>query len=96
LNKRIAWGTMLTVILVSMLALTISIHITNAIYNPVADFVPPPGVDGREIAYIAKAFGSYPGHPRWNATLDIAPTVPDGRIDGRDLTLVAKSFGSLP
>jgi parallel beta-helix repeat protein len=47
-------------------------------------------VDGRDIAIVARAFGSIPGDPRWNALADVND---DGKIDGRDIVIVAKHFG---
>jgi PKD repeat protein len=53
-------------------------------------------VDMKDIALVAAAFGTIPGHPRWNPDADITgPTylVPDNKIDMRDVSLVAKNFG---
>jgi len=47
-------------------------------------------VDGKDIAIIAKSFGSYPGHLRWNLRTDINQ---DSKIEGKDIVLVAKNFG---
>jgi parallel beta-helix repeat protein len=47
-------------------------------------------IDGKDIAIIAKAFASYPGHPRWIPEADINH---DSKIEGKDIALVAKSFG---
>lgn len=47
-------------------------------------------IDGRDISVAARAFGTVPGDPRWNADLDFNR---DGTIDGKDITLVARSFG---
>jgi len=47
-------------------------------------------VDGRDIAIVAKAFASYPNHPRWNPRADLNQ---DNKIDGRDIAIVAKNFG---
>jgi hypothetical protein len=94
LNKRIAWGTMLTVILVSMLALTISIRMASAVYDAVADLNNDGKVDGLDIAIVAQAFGTRTGMVRFNPEADIVPVGGDGQIDGRDLVKVAKSFGS--
>ena len=52
--------------------------------------------DMRDIAIVARAFGSYPGHPRWNPIADINGAeylVPDGKVDMKDVSLVAKHFG---
>jgi peptide/nickel transport system substrate-binding protein len=58
--------------------------------------VPDSKVDIRDIALVAKAFGSTPGAPGWNANCDITgatPGVPDGKVDIRDIAIVAKHFG---
>lgn len=47
-------------------------------------------VDIRDIALAATAYGSYPGHPKWNP---IADENGDNKIDLRDLVLIAKNFG---
>lgn len=47
-------------------------------------------VDIRDLAVAARAFGSYPSHPRWNPLCDINH---DGKVDIRDLALIAKNFG---
>jgi PKD repeat protein len=54
-------------------------------------------VDMRDVAIAAKAFGSYPGHPRWNPEADITGTeylVPDNRVDMRDVALITSNFGN--
>jgi hypothetical protein len=64
---------------------------------------PTPGVpdgkcDIRDIALVAKAFGSAPGLPGWNPNCDITGPdlgVPDGKVDIRDIALVAKHFGEV-
>jgi len=47
-------------------------------------------VDGKDIAVVAKAFGSYPGQPRWNPRADINQ---DNVIEGMDIAIAAKNFG---
>lgn len=80
-------------ILVGMLALTISIRMASAVWDPDADVIQDGKIDGKDLAYIAKWFGTYPGSSRgWNSTCDV---VPDLKIDGRDLVSVAKNFGSV-
>jgi hypothetical protein len=61
-----------------------------------ANGLPDRQVDMRDIAVIAFAFGSSPGHPRWNQAADITgstPGVPDGKVDMRDIAAAAKNFG---
>ncbi len=53
-------------------------------------------VDMKDIGIAARAFGSYPGHPRWNPLADITgPTylVPDGKVEMRDIGIIARNFG---
>jgi len=55
-------------------------------------------VDIKDIAIVAKAFGSYPGSPNWNPIADVTgPTlgVPDNKVDIRDVAYVAKNFGKV-
>jgi hypothetical protein len=47
-------------------------------------------VDMLDIAIVARAFGSYPGHPRWNPQADLNG---DGVVDMIDLAMVAINFG---
>jgi parallel beta-helix repeat protein len=47
-------------------------------------------IDMRDISLAAIAFGSYPGHPRWNPAADINI---DNKVDMRDIGTVARHFG---
>lgn len=47
-------------------------------------------VDIRDIAIVAKAYGSYPGSPTWKAEADING---DGKIDLKDVAIACKNFG---
>jgi len=47
-------------------------------------------VDIRDILLAAKAFGSFPGSPRWNP---IADENEDNKVDIKDLFLIARNFG---
>lgn len=47
-------------------------------------------VDMSDIMTIVNAFGSYPGHPRWNPDCDLNH---DGRIDLADVVLALMNFG---
>lgn len=47
-------------------------------------------VDIYDVVTVATAFGSYPGHPRWNPDADL---VPDGIIDIFDIVTLARNFG---
>jgi len=51
-------------------------------------------VDMKDVAIVAKAFGSTPGDPHWDPVADLNG---DGKIDMKDVAIVAKHFGeSLP
>jgi len=63
----------------------------NPYWNP-ADVNHDLKVDGKDIAIVAKAFGSYPTDPRWNPKADINK---DNKADGKDIALVAKNFGKI-
>jgi len=47
-------------------------------------------VDVLDVAIVGLAFGSYPGHPRWNPVADVDN---DGFVTIIDVTLVAEHFG---
>jgi len=47
-------------------------------------------VDITDLAMASAAFGSYPGHPRWNPAADINR---DNRIDIQDIARVSANFG---
>ena len=47
-------------------------------------------VDGKDIARIAKAYGSYPGHPYWNPRADLNE---DAIINDLDINIAAANFG---
>ncbi len=47
-------------------------------------------VDIKDIYMAATAFGSYPGHPRYNPNTDFTK---DGKIDIQDIYLIARNFG---
>lgn len=61
------------------------------------DIAEPYGkIDMRDVAKVARAFGSKPGDDNWDPEADITgPTsgVPDGKVDMRDVSLVARHFG---
>lgn len=47
-------------------------------------------VDVLDVAIVGAAFGSYPGHPRWNPVADVDG---DGQVTIIDMALVAEHFG---
>jgi len=48
-------------------------------------------VDGKDVAYAAKAYNTRPGQLNWNPNADVNC---DGKVDGKDLTAIAKYFGT--
>ncbi len=52
-------------------------------------------VDMKDIGLVARAFGTVPGHARWNPICDVTGPlgVPDGKVDMRDVSAVARQFG---
>ena len=71
------------------------------IVSTVGDLTGPDGwpdgiVDMRDIGVAAQAFGTYPGHSRWNMNADITGIeylVPDNEVDMRDIASIARHFG---
>jgi parallel beta-helix repeat protein len=47
-------------------------------------------VDVKDVSPAARAFGSYPGHPLWNPSVDINK---DGKVNVKDIALIARNFG---
>ena len=47
-------------------------------------------VDIKDVATVSTAFGSYPGHERWNPEADLNR---DDQVDIRDIAMVASNFG---
>jgi hypothetical protein len=47
-------------------------------------------IDMRDIAAVAKAFGTRPGDPLWNLAADLDN---NGKVDMKDVAIVAKAFG---
>ena len=47
-------------------------------------------IDIRDISTAGRAYGSYPGHPRWNPNADINN---DNIIDIRDISTIGRNFG---
>ena len=58
--------------------------------------VPDGKVDIRDIAYVAKQFGTTTSSPNWNPISDLTGPngVPDDKVDIRDIAYVAKRFGT--
>jgi hypothetical protein len=47
-------------------------------------------VELKDIYAVAKAYGSYPGHPRWNPACDING---DGKVELKDYYVTCKNYG---
>jgi hypothetical protein len=47
-------------------------------------------VDLRDVYRVQQAFGSYPGHPRWDPVCDV---IRDGKVDLRDIYAVYRNYG---
>jgi hypothetical protein len=47
-------------------------------------------VNMKDIALVARAFGSHPGSPNWNPACDLNG---DGVVNMKDIALVARNFG---
>lgn len=62
----------------------------SGLSRPPSDINQDRKVDIRDIATVAKAFGSSPDHPNWNPSADINE---NGKIDIRDIAIVARDFG---
>jgi len=50
-------------------------------------------IDGSDLIIVARAYGSYPGHPDWNPIADINK---DDVVDGSDMIMVARHYGEDP
>jgi hypothetical protein len=90
MRLKLISGVMSTLFLVMMLSTVMPVSAAPLITGDVNnDGI----VDTADIVTVALAFGSYPGHPKWNATLD-SWLKPDGIIDIFDLTIIGTNFGA--
>lgn len=80
-------GLVLLVIAVSLAAsnLMLAVHASDCDLNNDGK------VDITDIGLAAIAFGSYPGHSRWDPEADLNQ---DSKVDIRDIALIAMQFGS--
>ena len=61
--------------------------------NPIAgDVNRDMRVDIKDLAIVAKSYGTYPGLPKWNPYVDLNK---DDKVDIKDLALVAKHYGEV-
>lgn len=49
-------------------------------------------VDIKDVYKVAQAYGSFPGHPKWNPICDINN---DGKVDMKDYYIVCKNYGKV-
>lgn len=89
LPRRLVSAIMPAMIVLGVSMLAFSVQLTRA-SGLVGDVNGDGIVDGKDIAVVAKAFGSYPADPRWNSSADVNG---DGRVNALDIAIVAKSFG---
>jgi hypothetical protein len=72
-------------------------NLQNGIYKIYPTHIGDINYDGKvdmiDMWRVAKAYGSLPGHERWNPECD---TDNNGKIDMRDMYFVAKGFGWIP
>ncbi|MGD0029373.1 MAG: PKD domain-containing protein [Candidatus Bathyarchaeia archaeon] len=91
------YSVMLTVL--DSLSRTASTSATVQVQNAtikIYDITGDGKIDGRDIAIVARSFGSYPGclpPLLWNPIADING---DGKCDGKDIAPVARNFGQDP
>ncbi len=79
-----------TSLLILFLSILVLLFITRSVRaQPEYDLNNDGEVDIQDIAMAASAFGSYPGHARWDVSADFND---DERIDMRDLHLIAINF----
>jgi len=68
----------------------------NVLVKLVGDINGDLKVDMKDIGTAARAFGTEPGHPDWDADADITGPeylIPDRKVDMRDIGLAARHFG---
>jgi len=52
--------------------------------------IPDGKVDIKDVSTVARAYGSYPGHPKWDSRCDLNG---DDKVDIKDMSLVSRNFG---
>ena len=86
MRKIVALGVIALVVLSTFSILALQIASAS---NP-ADLDGDGVVDGKDLIIVARALGSYPGHPRWNSIADVNH---DNEVNGADMVIVAVNFG---
>ncbi len=97
ISRILVWLGNYTVYSRAMYSYEIAANITQFEIVLIGDLYEDGKIDMRDIAIVARAFGTFEGDPDWNPDADLTGTeylVPDGRVDMRDIALVAKAFGS--
>jgi len=89
MKSKVIVGTALTLLLIGMFSMAFDIQPVKA-SSPSPDINRDGIVDIFDVVTAASAFGSYPGHPRWNPIADIKQ---DGIIDIFDLVIIGINFG---
>jgi len=73
-----------------LLSIGLSMLASNVVHSALPGDLNDDGkVDIRDVLVVAVAFGSYPGHLRWNPTADINK---DNRVNILDIVFIAKNF----
>jgi len=75
---------------------TANLNKTIAVAGLIGDLNGDGEVDMRDVAIVARAFGTEEGDPQWDPIADLTGPehlVPDGIVDMRDVALVASHFG---
>jgi len=89
LPKRLVSIMLLSVIVLGFSLLALDVQLTRA-EALIGDLNGDGKVDIKDLAILAKAFGSSPGNPRWNAACDLNG---DGKVDLLDAAILMKNFG---
>ena len=90
MRLKLISGVVSTLFLVMMLSTVIPVSAVPLITGDVND---DGIVDTVDVVIVALAFGSYPGHPKWNATLD-SWLKPDDIMDIFDMVIIGINFGN--
>ena len=90
MRLKLISGVMSTLFLVMMLSAVMPVSAAPLITGDVNnDGI----VDTVDVVTVALVFGTYPGHPKWNATLD-SWLKPDDIMDIFDMVIIGINFGN--
>lgn len=87
MKKRLVMILMLLMLVATVLPL---VHV---VARAIGDINCDGKVDMKDIGAVARAFGEFPGRPRWNPAYDVNG---DRKIDMIDVALVARNIGWKP